>query len=206
MGQERRKGIAPAMTLLVPAPVVAEVLSGATRISYLYVLIPEIMVWGCGALMIREVVLRWGGGWNSMILLGLAWGVNWVYLLYMLGYESVWVVLVPVRLTQLIFPDRRHDRWLRTRGLVIAPLVFLLGAFIAWFTWTQQARTVVFHAPKYDPPPLLLAAGLLTIALLTVAAYAFRVWRTTKRASREQRRKNGRLESARSSWVFPGGR
>jgi len=134
------------MTLLLLAPVVAEVLSGATRISYLVVLIPEIMVWGCGALPIREIVLRWRGSWTSVLLLGLAlsvaeefiiqqtsiaplpWlgsrtgygralGVNWVYFLYMLGYESVWVVLVPIHLTQLIFPERRNENWLRTRGL-----------------------------------------------------------------------------------------
>ena len=74
-GQSRFKRITPAMTLLVLAPVVAEVLSGATRISYLFVLIPEIMVWGSGALMIREIVLRWRGGWTSMLLLGLALSV-----------------------------------------------------------------------------------------------------------------------------------
>jgi hypothetical protein len=195
--------MAPALTLLVLAPVVAEVLSGATRISYLFALVPEIMVWGCGALIIREIVLRWRGGWTSVLLLALAlsfaeefiiqqtsiaplpwlasapaygraWGVNWIYFLYMLGYESVWVVLVPVQLTEVIFRARRRERWLRTRGLVIAGLVFLIGSFIAWFTWTQQARTVLFHAPKYQPPPALLAAGLLAIALLAVAAWAVR--------------------------------
>lgn len=49
------KRIAPALALMVLAPVVAEVLSGATRVSFLVVLISEIMVWGCGALLIREM-------------------------------------------------------------------------------------------------------------------------------------------------------
>ncbi len=198
-----RKRIAPAVTLLVLAPVVAEVLSGATRVSFLIVLIPEIMVWGCGALMIREIARRWGGGWTTMLLLGVAlsvaeefiiqqtsiaplpWlgtgaaygraaGVNWVYFLYMLGYESVWVVLVPIQLTQLIFSKRRDENWLRTGGMVISAIVFLIGSFIAWFTWTQQARTVVFHAEKYQPPPALIIAGLLAIGLLKLAAWAAR--------------------------------
>jgi hypothetical protein len=30
---------------------------------------------------------------------GRAGGVNWIYFLYMLGYESVWVVVIPVQLT-----------------------------------------------------------------------------------------------------------
>jgi hypothetical protein len=50
---------------------VAEVLSGATRLSYIFVLVPEILVWGGGALIIRELVRRWGGGWFSMLLMGL---------------------------------------------------------------------------------------------------------------------------------------
>jgi hypothetical protein len=63
--------LAPAFTLLILAPVVAEVLGGATRLSFIFVLIPEIMVWGCGALIAREVVRRWQGGWTSTLLLGL---------------------------------------------------------------------------------------------------------------------------------------
>lgn len=138
--QSARLRTAPAITLLLLAPVIAEVLSGATRVSYIIVLVPEIMVWGCGALIIREVVVRWRGGWTSVLLLGLAlsiaeefiiqqtspaplpwlgsapvygrvWGVNWVYFLFMLGYESVWVVLVPVQVAELIFSERRNDRW-----------------------------------------------------------------------------------------------
>ncbi len=195
--------LAPALTLLVLAPVVAEVLSGATRLSYIVVLIPEIMVWGCGALLAREAVRRWRAGWTSLLLLGLAlsiaeefiiqqtslaplpwlpsaqsfgraWGVNWLYFLYMLGYESVWVVLVPVYLTELLFPDRRREPWLRTGGLIISGIAFIFGSFIAWFAWTQQARPNVFHVPKYTPPLLTVLLGLLAIAFLIFAAYAIR--------------------------------
>jgi hypothetical protein len=205
----RGKRLAAAITLMVLAPVIAEVMSGATRVSFIVVLIPEIMVWGGGALMIRELVLRWRAGWTSMLILGLAlsvaeefiiqqtsiaplpWltagqgygraaGVNWVYFLYMLGYESVWVVLVPVQLTQLIFRDRRQQRWLRTAGLLATALLFLVGSFIAWFAWTQIARTKTFHAPEYHPPALLIAAGLLAIATLTFAAWKVRLAGTTK--------------------------
>lgn len=195
--------IAPALALLVLAPLVGEVMSGATRVSYIVVFIPEVMVWGCGALIIREMVQRWRGGWTSMLLLGLAlsvaeefiiqqtsiaplpWlsstqsygraaGVNWVYFLYMLGFESIWIVLAPVQLTRLLFPDRQKETWLRTRGLIISGIVFLLGSFIAWFSWTQQARTKVFHAAEYHPPPALIAAGLVTTALLIAAGWALR--------------------------------
>ena len=206
--------IAPALALAVLAPGIAEVLSGATRLSYLFAYIPEIMVWGCGALLIRELVLRWRGGWISMLLLGLAlsvaeefviqqtsiaplpwlgtapqygraWGVNWIYFLYMLGYESVWVVLVPVQAVYLLFPRLRGETWLRTRGMIISSVLFLLGSFIAWFSWTQRARTVVFHAAEYKPPVHLIVAGLASIALLFAAAWSLRSIRSrTEDASR----------------------
>ncbi len=55
-------------TLLVLAPVIGEVLSGSTRLSILFVLIPEIMVWGGGALLCRELVRRWRAGATSLLL------------------------------------------------------------------------------------------------------------------------------------------
>ena len=75
-----RRLIAPAITLILLAPFVAEVLSGATRLSFLFVFIPEAMVWGCGALLIRELHCRWRAGAPSLVLLGLALAVaeEWV--------------------------------------------------------------------------------------------------------------------------------
>lgn len=190
----------PIVALLLLSPVISEVLYGATRISVIFVLIPEILTWGCGALIIRESVRRWNKGWLGMLLLGLAlavteewviqqtsiapllglaqhaygrvWGVNWVYFLWALGYESVWVVLVPVQLTELLFPARREQPWLRTRGLVIASLVFIVGSCMAWYGWTQRARVMIFHMSPYSPPPLYLAAAVAVIVLLILAAYA----------------------------------
>ncbi len=48
---------------------------------------------------------------------GRLWGVNWVYFLFLLGFESLWVVMVPVQITELCFPRHRHQPWLRKRGL-----------------------------------------------------------------------------------------
>jgi hypothetical protein len=192
---------APAMTLAVLAPVLAEVLSGSTRLSFIFVLIPEIMVWGVGALIVRDLVRRWKAGSTSLVLLALAlavaeewviqqtslaplpwvarqygrlWGVNWVWFLFFLGYESVWVVLVPVQITELIFRRRREERWLSNGGLVASSLVFLLGSFLAWFLWTQIARPKTFHAPKYQPPITQPILGLMAIVILALAAYFLR--------------------------------
>jgi hypothetical protein len=198
--RSRWRRIGPIVTLLVLAPFVSEVLFGGTRVSVIFVFIPEIMTWGCGALLIRYWVRRWQKGWGSMLLLGLAlaaaeelviqqtsiaplaglaknaygreFGVNWVYLLWALGYESVWVVLVPVQFTELLFPGCREDVWLRTRGMVIASVVFTLGSFMAWYSWTQRARVQVFHMAPYSPPPMYLFVGAAVVAMLILAGYA----------------------------------
>ena len=67
----------PVFTLIFLAPFIAEVLSGATRLSVLLVSVPKLMMLGCGALIIRELVRRWGGGWTSVLMLGLARMRRW---------------------------------------------------------------------------------------------------------------------------------
>jgi len=206
-GSSRWQRVGPIVTLLVLSPVIGEVMSGATRLSYIFVLVPEIMVWGCGAMIIRELVRQWEGGWTSTLLLGFGlsvaeefiiqqtsiaplpwagaastygrvWGVNWPYFLFMLGYEAIWIVLVPIQVTDLIFPERRNEPWLRGRGLVIGCGVFLVGSFIAWFSWTQRARPLMFHVPAYHPPMLTVLSGVTAIALLAAGAYlARRCWK-----------------------------
>jgi len=211
----------PIWTLLVLAPVIAEVLSGSTRISFIFVLIPEIMVWGGGALLCRELARRWSAGGVSMLLLGLALsvaeefiiqqtslaplpfpganafygrllGVNWVYFLFMLAYESVWVVLIPVQVTELLFPARRDQPWLRKRGIIGTCVAFVLGSFMAWYGWTQQARPRLGAAP-YQPPAIGIAVGCATIALLILVAYLLRA-----------RGHSGQIESRRppSPWLI----
>ena len=191
--------IGPIVTILLLAPIVSELLYGALRVSVIFVLIPEILTWGCGALLIRETVRGWKKGWPSMLLLGIAiavaeewviqqtsiaplvglaknaygriWGVNWVYFLWAVGYESVWVAMLPAQLTELLFPRRRDELWLRTRGFVVTSIAFLVGAFLAWYGWTQRARVMIFHMPPYSPPPPYTLGALVVIGLLVLTAY-----------------------------------
>jgi hypothetical protein len=162
---------------------------------------------GFGTVIIRELVRRWRGGSTSIVLLALAlsvaeewviqqtslaplpwvatqygrlWHVNWVWFLFFLGYESVWVVLVPVQLTELIFGNRRADPWLSRRGLGVSALIFLIGSFFAWFLWTQIARPKTFHVSKYQPPFAQPMLGLVMIASLAAAAYLLRNLGTRK--------------------------
>jgi hypothetical protein len=193
----------PALTLVLLAPLTAEVLPGATRLSSLFVLPVEMCVWGGGALLIRYAVRRWQLGWANMLALALALavaeecliqqtslapmvlrlrgetyaralGVNYVYLLWALAYEAVFVVILPVHLAELIFPGRREELWVGKAGLVATAVLFFLGCFLAWYSWTRVARPSVFHVPVYDPPlgaTLTAAAAVGGLIFLALGPY-----------------------------------
>jgi hypothetical protein len=166
------------------------------------IVIMEIIVWGGGALMLRALARKLGLGWGSLILFGLAiamaeefviqqtsfaplviqlkgveWaragGINYVYALWALVYEAVWVMLMPTLVAEMIFPDRRDETWLSRTGLVIVGLLFPIGSVMAWFGWTRIARVKTFHLPIYNPDAGELAGALAVIALLFVWAIRF---------------------------------
>lgn len=200
----RWKRIAPALTLMLMAPLLAEVLPGATRFSSLFVLPIEMCVWGGGTLLIRAAVRRWRLGWLNMLFLAMALaiaeecliqqtslapmviqlkgevyaralGVNYVYFLWAIVYETVFVVFLPVYLVELLFPNRREALWISKPGLVAVIALFLFGSFLAWFSWTRFARPNVFHVPVYNPPLLaVLLAGTAICGLTFLALGPFR--------------------------------
>jgi hypothetical protein len=208
MSESKRASIssraAPGLSLMFLAPMLTEVLPGATRLSSIFVLPIEICVWGGGAIFIRYAVRRWQLGWRNMLLLALAlavaeecliqqtslapmviqikgqvyaraFGVNYVYLLWALVYESVFVVFAPVYLSELIFKRRRAGVWLGKIQMIVLAVFFLLGCLLAWFSWTQIARPKVFHVAAYNPPfPAVAMAIAVIVALIFGALGPFR--------------------------------
>jgi len=92
--------------------------------------------------------------------------------LWAVGYQSVWVVLLPVQLTELLFPERRNGAWLNRRGRIIAAVAFVLGSRAACYGWTQTTRVKIFHMPPYIPPALYLGIGAAVDLALILTAYA----------------------------------
>jgi hypothetical protein len=101
---------------------------------------------------------------------GRAIGVNWVYFLWALVYESVWVVVIPIELAELIFADRRDQPWLGRRGVIVSSLVFVLASFVAWYSWTQQFVPRFFPESAYQPPLVALVIAIGVMVGLVAAA------------------------------------
>jgi hypothetical protein len=199
--QSRLQRVLPAIALMLLAPLIAEVLPGATRFSVIHFVLPiQILVWGGGAVMIREAVRRLRLGWLNMLFLAVAlsmaeecliqqtslaplvikirgeeyaraFNVNYVYFLWAVIYESLFVVFIPIGLAELIFRRKRVIGWLSRAGVAIVSLLFVPGCLLAWFSWTHIARIIVFHMEAYAPPigqTAIAAAGIGVLIGLAV--------------------------------------
>ncbi len=182
----------PVITLVLMAPVVAELLWGTTPISRAATLLLQIPIYGGGALLIREVVRHRHRGWVSILLLGAAYalveeglalqflfhptlsgisdwgarvlGINGVYTEWALGYHAIWSIALPILLTDLLFPERRGEPYLGRAGLIVTAIVFLLGVVLLGFI----ARVGI--TPGYWATPVLLGLTVLVVLLLAGVA------------------------------------
>lgn len=188
-----RRGAKPAWTLVLLAPVCAELTFSAIGMPIMWPAFPLLIpMYGAGVLLVRELVARAGGGWPSLLLMGVVYelvedgvglqaltsprmynaaewgprilGVNTTYWESQVGYHVVFSVLIPVVLTELLFPEWRRQPYLRTRGLT--------GVAVAAVAGVGLLR-VMFSAvedPGYQAPlPFLVALAGVVIALSYVA-------------------------------------
>lgn len=190
----KRRGRAAAWTLLLLTPFIAE-LSFATPIQYAYLYLLWIPAYGGGILLIRELVVRAGRGWPSVLILGIAYqvaedglglqaltspnlyqaaewgarvaGFNLVYWQVNLILHVVFSAVIPIAVTGMLFPRERNRPYLTTPGLIITAVVAVLGIGIL--------RVVV--PPVQDPSystPLPIVAGLIAL-IIALGVVALRV-------------------------------
>lgn len=189
----------PAFVLVLTAPVVAELLAGSTPLSQpivLAILLPlYLLLYGAGALLIRELVRRSGRGWASILLLGAAYGlieegfatqslfnptlyhaaewgarilgINGVFTPSVIGIHAVWSAAIPILLTELLFPDRRTTPYLGRGGLVGTSICYVLGVALLWFVAHAS------FAAGYEASPIL--PGLAVLAALALGVVALGV-------------------------------
>lgn len=194
----RWTSIASVVALLVVTPVISHVHLGVIRMSFWFAIVPAFTAWGLGALFVRELARRRQQGWPAIIVLGLAIalaeeclfvqtsffpllgvdpqhaygriaGVNWTYLLWALGYETVWAFVIPIFLVESLFPAARDKPWLGRVGLSVLAALFLGFGVMRWYAWTQIFIPQNFPAWNQGPSHVELACAFLAVIALGLA-------------------------------------
>jgi hypothetical protein len=174
------------------APLLGELLSSSMPIpEFLVGWLPVAVLYGCGALLIREAAVRRGTGWAAIILLGMAYGiyeeglvvrsffdpewqdlgalgeygraggVNWLWSELLTLFHAAVPVASTLLIAEVVFPDRKGRPWLRRRGLIWNGIGFA--------AWLPLGAVGFMEAPAGH----LIATGIVVL-LLTAAAMAVR--------------------------------
>ncbi|MBN2115301.1 MAG: hypothetical protein JW730_01940 [Anaerolineales bacterium] len=190
-----KRGISPALALWLIAPVFGEMVSGSTPLNEYISPISIVllgMLYGSGALLIREMLIHWGKNWRRLLLLGMAYGiyeeglmvrsffdpgwmdlgalgtygraagVNWVWTEHLIVFHAVISIAVSIVFVEVLYPGRQAERWLSPRGLTWNTIFF--------------AATLPIGAllNPYDAPDVWLGVCWLSIALLALTAWRAR--------------------------------
>ncbi len=186
--------ISPGIALFLLAPVLAELLSGhQSPLEFFNPLNLVILSlpYGCGALICRELVVRWRKGRFSLLLLGIAYsiyeegivvrsifdpnwgeleqlagyshvaGITWTYAELLIHFHVIVSIAASVILLEILYPEQKHQSWISNKTLI--------GCFIGILLWIPAG----FWMTSYVPPlPLYISAWIVVFALGLAARYA----------------------------------
>jgi hypothetical protein len=80
------------------------------------------------------------------------------------GYHVVYSIAIPILLTELLFPARKAEPWLRSTGLTVTGVLFTLAALGLGVVFR------LFVAPSFRTPlPQAIGAALTVIGLVALA-------------------------------------
>jgi hypothetical protein len=171
------------------SPIIGELLSGSAPPVEFFnpfsVLVLSIL-YGGGAVLIREAKVRWRKDFTAILLLGAAYGIaeeglfvksffdpNWmdleplanygrifginlIWAIYLTFYHMVVSIAVPIALVELLYPEKRGKPWLTDKGV---KLLFLAFVFNGAF---------IFLALNPYSPPLIPYLFFLVLTILIV--------------------------------------
>jgi len=196
----------PIITLVLLSPVIAELLSGSApplEFFHPFGFIVLVGLYGGGVLIIRELCIKWGKGWGSILLLGAAYGiieeglavksffdpnwmdlgilgtygrwlgVNWVWSFCLTIFHTIYSIAIPILIFNLLFPALKNKRLLRDKGFKICFTIFL---FVVGFIY-------LFLTP-YRPNAFLYLITMIIVAVLVIAARKVRAGYVTARSVR----------------------
>jgi hypothetical protein len=159
------KKIPPALVLWLIAPIFGELFSGSSPLNEYINPITFItlgLLYGCGAIIVRELVIRWQKGWLGLLLLGAAYGiyeegllvqsffdpgwvdlgvlavygralgVNWVWAEHLTIFHALISIAASIAFVEILYPDRRAASWVESRRWWIANWFGFLFVLVLW--------------------------------------------------------------------------
>jgi hypothetical protein len=151
------------VSLLLLGASLAEFLTGSTRVLTAIVnpagFALLVGLYGCGALLIREVTIGWRKRWTAVLLLGGAYaigeegfaaktmtdplgsnignalyshflGLNWQPVVGFILFHAVFSIALTLLLIELLFPETKGQRLLGKAGLVLTAVIYSLTVFL----------------------------------------------------------------------------
>jgi hypothetical protein len=196
MNEKLRRRLPPALALLVLSPTLGELLSGSSPPLEFFNPVTFILLaglYGSGAILVRELTLRWQKGWPTLLVLGVAYaiveeglmcksffdanwpdvgvlgvygrwlGVNWVWTVHLIGFHTAFSIAAPILLVEVLYPDRKSEPWVSARQFRI--LLYAMAIVVA-------LGFCFFPKPEnpFVPPPIGFGLAVVTVILLVVLA------------------------------------
>ena len=164
------KKLWPPVVLFFLAPIIGELLSGSAPPAEFFTpfgITVLTILYGGGAILIRELIIRWRKGWVSLLVLGAAYGiieeglmvksffdpgwmdigilgsygrwagVNWIWSFELTIYHAVISISIPILLTELIFPGRRNESWVGRGWFITLTAFFTADIIFGYFLLTD---------------------------------------------------------------------
>lgn len=182
----------PVWVLFFLSPMIGELLSGSAPPAEFFNPLGFVMLavlYGGGAIMVRELTHRWHKDWPALFVLGAAYGiaeeglmcksffdpgwmdlgplasyarwagVNWVWATELTIYHAVFSIAIPILLVGLLFPRQRQQVWIGTKKLIFLFILWVLNAVVI-FLFISPFRPPVLHYLL----TVVIATGLCALA------------------------------------------
>lgn len=164
-----KRALPPALVLFLIAPIFGELFSGSSPLNEYINPVTFItlgLLYGCGAIIVRELAVRWNKGWAAILLLGITYGifeegllvqsffdpgwmdlgklavygralgVNWVWTEHLTVFHALISISASIAFVEILYPEQRRQSWVTKRGWWIANWAGLLGIYFIWEAMT----------------------------------------------------------------------
>jgi hypothetical protein len=196
------------VSLLFLPPAMGELLSGSSPPLQFFnplMLFMLVLLYGCGTLLIRELMVRWNMQWSVIFLAvaygiieeglmvksyfnpgwvdmgvlsgyGMYFGVQWTWTIMLTFYHATISTLIPITLVGMYWPEYARVPLLKKRGLRLASAGLIFITLQGMiFMGTWENGKMI---PFY-PRPFLLIGSTVVVTILALLAFRYRDSRIT---------------------------